>query len=1004
MPASKYRFVSPGIQFREVDQSRIPKEPQEVGPVIIGRASKGPGLRPVKINNIDEFVETFGEPQPGGTGDDVWRLGGDGLSPTYGAYAAEAWLKNSTPCTFIRLLGRESKYKDSNGNAGWRVGTGFSGGTDSENSVTVGGAYGLFLINSGSQRDAQAQGRGLPAPNVTGTLAAVWYMKDVSSGAALRLRGVNVSGTLTSSNAYFLRNAKQGPTFALEYSEGAVGSETVKKTIDFDFNEDSGNFIRKKFTTNPTKTNSTFYSDSENFFLGESFERDVRGLSLSSSAKNVWGVMLGLQSSYVGYQWCDNRSSTSPATTNWIIGQDMGASGSYNPRNVDKIFQIKTIDNGIWNQANIKISISDIRYSPEPSNPYGTFSVLVRRAQDNDNFPEIIESFSNCNLNPESPNYVASKIGDTYSRWDEDEKRYRYYGKYPNNSKYVYVEMADDVDLGASNPSLLPFGFYGPLRFSGFTMLSGSRNFKTLGTTTQNKNVGVVGLDTVAGVDNGVAKHNGKISQMPNRMTASFEFPKTALRADSTLGSFSDRRNAYWGLDTTKFGGSVRHSRAYVDVVRGLSDIFRDNENGPTISESGSTTSTPTTEYQYIFTLDDISYHSSSTSKITDLSSSVNAYYISGSRKTGTSLSATSSVGTGSYKNTLDEGINRFTIPLHGGFDGVDITQPEPFNNYAMTDVSYTINQYSSYEYNSILNAIDSVADPESAEFNILSAPGITNTGLTDRILDVCENRGDSLGVIDVEGGFLPKADRSSATLRDYDTSVRGSVKDVVRNIKSRQINNSYGAAYYPWVQIRDSSTGRSFYGPPSIPAIGTYSFSQEASEVWFAPAGFVRGGLSNGAAGIPVVGVTERLSSRERDELYENNINPIATFPAEGIVIFGQKTLQTTRSALDRVNVRRLLIHLKKEISRISSTILFDPNLSVTWDRFKGQVNPFLESVKARLGLEDYKVVLDNTTTTPDLVDRNIMYAKIFIKPARAIEFIAIDFVITRSGASFED
>jgi phage tail sheath protein FI len=119
---------------------------------------------------------------------------------------------------------------------------------------------------------------------------------------------------------------------------------------------------------------------------------------------------------------------------------------------------------------------------------------------------------------------------------------------------------------------------------------------------------------------------------------------------------------------------------------------------------------------------------------------------------------------------------------------------------------------------------------------------------------------------------------------------------------------------------------------------------------------------------------------------------------------VFGQKTTQMTRSALDRINVRRLLIHVKKEISRISNNLLFDPNTQVTWDRFKGQAVPFLQSVKARLGLEDFKVVLDTTTTTPDLIDRNVMYAKIFLKPTRAIEFIAVDFIITNTGASFED
>jgi hypothetical protein len=191
---------------------------------------------------------------------------------------------------------------------------------------------------------------------------------------------------------------------------------------------------------------------------------------------------------------------------------------------------------------------------------------------------------------------------------------------------------------------------------------------------------------------------------------------------------------------------------------------------------------------------------------------------------------------------------------------------------------------------------------------------------------------------------------------------------------------------------------------PPSIPALGTFSSSQRKTQVWFAPAGFNRGGLTEGSAGIPVVDVAHQLRRKDRDDLYTANINPIAKFPAEGIVIFGQKTLQVTPSALDRINVRRLMIFVKKRISQIASGLLFDPNVRQTWLRFTSQVNPFLQDVKTNFGLSDFKVVLDDTTTTPDLIDRNIMYAQIFLKPTRAIEYIAIDFNISRTGASFVD
>ena len=205
-------------------------------------------------------------------------------------------------------------------------------------------------------------------------------------------------------------------------------------------------------------------------------------------------------------------------------------------------------------------------------------------------------------------------------------------------------------------------------------------------------------------------------------------------------------------------------------------------------------------------------------------------------------------------------------------------------------------------------------------------------------------------------------------------------------------------------MQTRDEPTGQLLWVPPSVAMLGVLASAQAKTDVWFAPAGFNRGGLTDGAAGITVTGVTERLTSKNRDTLYDARINPIASFPSSGIVVFGQKTLQERASALDRINVRRLVIYLKKQISILSTQILFEQNVQATWNRFKSLVEPFLTNVKTRFGITDYRLILDESTTTPDLIDQNILYAKIMIKPARAIEFIAIDFVIASTGASFDD
>ena len=986
MASKKYRFVSPGVQFRELDRSQIPEEPLEIGPVIIGRAERGPSLRPVKVESFTEFVQIFGTPQPGGKTGDVWREGNEGLSPQYGAYAAQAWLTNSRPLTYVRLLGRAHTDKTTGGEAGWKIG---GATTDDE-----GGAFGLFLVNSSSA-----------TTNPTGTLAAVFYTE---ASRSMALTGTVADSGLTSvstskmfKNDSTSANGGEWTTVLLDESN----NEVAGKKFTFNFDPTSDKFIRKVFNTNPTKLNNSLYAassaQSERYFLGESYESIVSSTITSGvSVGDTYAVILGLNGS-TAFD-CDynvNQLNSNPASTPWIVGRDTGPTGSFNPRNLAKLFKVVALDHGVWTNGNIKTSIEDIRYSDDPTDEYGTFTIALRKASDKDSAPIVLESFANLNLNPESPNYVAARIGNQYAQWSDDDRRWRYYGEYENQSKYMYIETA--TALG-DDPTQLPFGFEGPIRPVGITLVQGStveRPAAISGTLDTDTNLFSIAFGS-SSLDGAVDLGGVTIGNMPTNLTCSFTYPATKLRANTKTGNLSDPSDAYFGVETTN--SNQRFDSTYTDLVRGLPDSAGHGEFGPNTSET-----TFATEFSYIFTLDNISRWQTLADAIAETAGTLDnfeGYYISGSRKAGKSISATGSASpsgflAASYKATLDAGFDQFTVPMHGGFDGIDIEQSEPFNNNDMSGKT----QMDSYEYNTVRIAIDTCADPENVDMNILSAPGITNTGLTNRVIDVCESRGDAMGIIDIGDGFIPAADRNLPG-DDYSSANRGDAAKAARTFRARQINNSYGAAYYPWTRVKDTETGKVFFCPPSVAAVGTLSYSQAVSEVWFAPAGFNRGGLTAGAAGVNVVGVTEKLSSKERDLLYDANINPIASFPSEGLVVFGQKTTQMTRSALDRINVRRLLIHVKKEISRISNNLLFDPNTQVTWDRFKGQAVPFLQSVKARLGLEDFKVVLDTTTTTPDLIDRNVMYAKIFLKPTRAIEFIAVDFIITNTGASFED
>jgi len=209
-------------------------------------------------------------------------------------------------------------------------------------------------------------------------------------------------------------------------------------------------------------------------------------------------------------------------------------------------------------------------------------------------------------------------------------------------------------------------------------------------------------------------------------------------------------------------------------------------------------------------------------------------------------------------------------------------------------------------------------------------------------------------------------------------------------------LDTSYAASYWPWVQMIDPNTDKLEWVPASTLIPGVYAFTDRVSEPWFAPAGINRGGLG-------VVRQAERkLTQTNRDTLYTNKVNPLATFPGQGVTVFGQKTLQTQASALDRVNVRRLLIALKSYISQISDNLVFEQNTAATRNQFLSQVNPYLESVQQRQGLYAFKVVMDSTNNTPDVIDRNQLVGAIYLQPTKTAEFIYLDFNVLPTGATF--
>jgi len=951
MSVRKFKFVSPGVFTKEIDNSQLPSAATPAGPVIVGRTPKGPGMMPVKVDSFEQFVDVFGNPVSGKRTGDVWREG-NYQAPTYGSYAAQAYLAADVDSvTFVRLLGYKNEDAGDEGHAGWQTTKTVPTGTFLDN----GGAFGLFVMPSGSDNTS-----------LTGTLAAIWY---VDSGSAIALSGTKAAeSTQVISGGAIMNQTNDELEFTAVIMSGTTVNDVKYKTS-FNFNKSSSKYIRNVFNTNPQTTGGvipeTNLKNAEaKYWLGETFEASV--LDAVSDKGKAMAIILPLD------QKADYRQDAREAHTGWFFSQDLTTnSGSYKPADMQKLFRIHALSAGQATQEELKISIQDLTYSRDTTgaNPFGNFTLVVRKADDTDDVPQIVERFSNCNLNPLSQNYIGRRIGDRRMVWDSDQRVLKSYGNYDNISAYVRVEIADEIEQAAIDPRLLPFGVYGPPKYAGSDAITATS---------------IAGNTIIMSGSKMPFGPAGKVMDTGSLASTSLklEFPSSAMRISASAGGISNPKNAYFGLNVSSYmeisasSGSTenRADPGYGDYIYALSDKFNTSDDASTQNQL---------VHQWTFTLDELILSGTST-----------VYWEEDSRKDGNSITAKE----GSWKEFIDKGYTRFTSPLYNGFDGLNIRAIEPFSNDIVGEGTVQKN----YASNSIRRAIDTVSDPEFVDMNLLTVPGLTDPTLTEHMIQVCSDRGDAMAIIDIPNVYTPFTE-TKAAYQSFKNRL-GSVSEAVSNLENREINSSYACTYYPWVQVRDTVSNALLWVPPSVVALGTFASSEAQSEVWFAPAGFNRGGLSEGSAGLPVVAVTERLTSKDRDDLYDANINPIASFPNEGIVIFGQKTLQTTPSALDRINVRRMMIFVKKQISAVANGILFDQNVRVTWNRFIAAADPILTSVQNRLGISEYKLILDDTTTTPDLVDQNIVYAKVYVKPAKAIEYIAIDFVITNSGAAFGD
>jgi hypothetical protein len=568
----------------------------------------------------------------------------------------------------------------------------------------------------------------------------------------------------------------------------------------------------------------------------------------------------------------------------------------------------------------------------------GTFDVFVRDYYDTDTNPVVVEKFTNCSMDPSQNNFIAKKVGTLD-------------GEFQLNSTYIMVEMNEDAPVDA-----LPCGF------EGF-------NFRTYGSATSPFPVYKTKYD-----------FPGEVIFNPP-FAAPIQSPGDNVRRtylgisnnnswDGNYFEYVGKQNPISTCDLEGGEWNYRSKGFHMDK----------DASGITISDAFTTSGTPR------FDVGDANFSS-------EPNNPTNPYYRIYSRK--------------------------FTLLVQGGFDGWDIYREHRTNSdrYVLGRIGYLngacpdnrypnavgwgafkqiavgdgTQDFANTDYYAYLLGIQTFANPEAVNINVFVSPGIdyvNNSDLVEATIDMIENdRADSLYITTTPDYnlFLPTTTGGDGMIYP---------QEAVDNLEQTGIDSNYTATYYPWVLTRDTVNNTQIYIPATAEVTRNLALTDNIAFPWFAAAGYTRGIVNS-------IKARKKLTQEDRDTLYQGRINPIATFSDVGTVIWGNKTLQVRESALDRINVRRLLLQARKLISAVSVRLLFDQNDEQVRQDFLNSVNPILDAIRRDRGLYDFRVTVSSDVAD---LDRNQMTGKIYIKPTRSLEFIDITFYITPTGASFED
>ena len=1019
---AQLKFGSAGVTAREIDISGpITQEPTGIPAGIVGTSVKGPAFVPITVGNLSDWYSKFGKT--------------DGKK--FGPLAVIEWLRNARSVSYLRVLGAgDARTRLSSGKvtaAGFVVGEnqpfGDIGSLVANPYATTNGLagrtyfLGCFMSESAGSTifsDAGLQGPGSVTPGNTTALPIVRGVLMAASGVLLRL-SASLSGTTSagptsttvgsdaaSSGAslgavVLTRGGSPRQEFSL-FLNGHKGTDArYPNIITASFDVTSNNYFAKMLNTDPNKIQETGHYLYANWdihpvlaavtgtgLISSTGGADVRGgrehsafIISSSLARNVGSATVP------NYETFEDRFSHSVSP--WLTSQKFGG-------NSHNLFRLHALDDGAGQSSKYKVTVENITPSNDPLDKYGSFSITLREWTDRDtdkkNLPK--EVYSGVNLDPSSDRYIAKVIGDIHAYFDfdrqEDSQKIVIEGNYQNQSNYIRVEIHPDVENGFIDPVALPMGFRG----IDHLVTSGSAPLATL-----NANEALALTVTTA-----TSRSVTPPVPFRRKITSSNEWTSTE-QADAKL---------YWGVQFEHPEVLLRKNGSILanESLKSFAKYFPQFDNDSARFLTGSNSGQPDTSTLGIidadrfcnnmFSLENVQVVTGSNG-LADPNKWNKAVYARNGAVTNTELA---NLGTDSSKVrgfTVDDILTnkqyaKFSLIMQGGFDGVNIfnDNESQINNNAVYEDFYGASRASKPEegpaIRTYLKALDIMKNSVNLDIQLLAIPGIREPIITDAATIAVQDRFDALYIMDIE-----QEDESGDAVT-LDSQIP-SVTNTLDLFKNRAVDSSFAASYFPDILYRDPS-GINVFAPPSVLVFGALALNDAVGHPWFAPAGFSRGALPKEALEPRI-----RLNQNDMDSLYDNSINPIVAFPGAarsgtnpkgGVVVWGQKTLQVSASALDRVNVRRLLIDIRRQVRDIGQTILFEPNREATLARFSAAVTPRLQRIQALSGLERFKVIIDSSTTTQDDVLNNTIRGKIFVQPTKVIEFVSLDFVVSNN------